>query len=446
MAQSSKTKLQIALTVTLAVALIGGIYYAPEFSGKIAYAVNAGQLAAERDKLATMSNQDTLSPLFRQVAKVVMPAVVEVRVTKRVAVPQMPDMDEFMRRFFQEQPGMPNQPQRPRQPATPQHREMRGLGSGVVIDAQNGYVLTNNHVVGGADQVEVVTADNEHLEAEWVKTDPATDLAVVKIKKDGLVAAPLGDSDAMQVGDLVLAIGSPENLPRTVTMGIISAKGRNQAGLGGGLNLYQNFLQTDAAINHGNSGGPLVNMKGEVIGVNTAIVSRTGVNEGIGLAIPSNMVKQILDQLIAKGKVVRGYMGVRLQDVDASLAKSFNLPNTEGALAAGVAPDGPAEKAGIKAGDFIVSVDGKKITDVNQLRMMVATIAPGKTVKMGFYREGKLQSADVKVGEQPSDMTAAFTGQESPGAAKAATAEKFGIKVAAMTPDVAERLGYKAGA
>ncbi len=261
MARSSKVSMRLGLVLVLAGAMAAAIAYGPIFAGKLAYAVTSSQLQAEREDLAQFAaKQDTLSPLFRKVAKVTMPAVVEVRVTKRMAVPQMPEMDEFFRRFFGDQaPNMPRQPQQ-RQPQ-PLQRELRGLGSGVIVDAANGYIITNNHVVGGADEVQVVTSDNRKLDAEWVKTDPATDLAVVKIKGDNLIAAPLGDSDAMEVGDLVLAIGSPEGLPQTVTKGIISAKGRTQTGLGGGTNLYQNFLQTDAAINHGNSGGPLVNMK-----------------------------------------------------------------------------------------------------------------------------------------------------------------------------------------
>ena len=439
MAHSTRVTLRFLLGLVLVVAFASGIIYGPQFAQRVAYAVSAGQLQAEREELAQMAaKQDTLSPLYRKVAKVVMPAVVEVRVTKRVSVQQMPEMDDLFRRFFGDQ-GAPVPHQR--QPA---QRQMQALGSGVIVDAQNGYIVTNNHVVGGADEVQVMTSDNRKLDAEWVKTDPATDLAVVKVKGEGLISVPLGDSDAMQVGDLVLAIGSPEGLPQTITSGIISAKGRTQAGLGGGTNLYQNFLQTDAAINHGNSGGPLVNMRGEVIGINTAIVSRTGVNEGIGLSIPSNMIRQIMDQLIATGKVTRGYLGVRLQDVDANLAKSFNLPTTEGALAGDVAKEGPADKAGLKAGDFITAVDGKKVTDVSHLRMTIASVTPGKSVNLDIYRDGKKQTLPVKIGEQPKDMTAAFGNPLAPEGGKAKES-KLGIKVATLTADLGAQLGYYAG-
>ncbi len=439
MAHLTRVTLRFVLSSILVVGFAAGVIYGPQFAGRVAYAVSVGQLQAERGELAQMAaKDDTLSPLFRKVARVVMPAVVEVRVTKRVAMPQMADPfdDPFFRHFFGDQT--------PRRQTQPRQQEQRALGSGVIVDAQNGYIVTNNHVVGGADEVQVVTSDNRKLEAEWVKTDPATDLAVVKVKGENLISAPLGDSDAMEVGDLVLAFGSPERLRQTVTKGIISAKGRNQAGLGGETNLYQNFLQTDAAINHGNSGGPLVNMRGEVIGINTAIVSETGANEGIGLSIPSNMIRQIMDQLIASGKVTRGYLGVKLQDVDANLAKSFNLPTTEGALAGDVAKDGPADKAGLKAGDFITAVDGKKVADVSQLRMLIAAVPPGKSVNLEIYRDGKKQTLPVKIGEQPKDMTAAFSNSPSPEGGKA-SATKFGVKVAALTPEMAERLGYKAG-
>ena len=439
MARSTRVTLRFALALVLVVGFAAGVIYGPQFAGRVAYAVSVGQLQAERGELVQMAaKNDTLSPLFRTVAKTVMPAVVEVRVTKRIAVSQTADPfdDPFFRQFFGDQA--------PHRQVQPQHRQMQALGSGVIVDAQNGYIITNNHVVRDADEVQVVTSDNRKLEAEWVRTDPATDLAVVKVKDGSLISAPLGDSDAMQVGDLVLAIGSPEGLPQTVTKGIISAKGRNQAGLGGSTNLYQNFLQTDAAINHGNSGGPLVNMRGEVIGINTAIVSQTGVNEGIGLSIPSNMVRQIMDKLVAFGKVERGYLGAKLQDVDANLAKSFNLPTTEGALVGDVAKDGPGEKAGLKAGDFITAVDGKKVADVSQLRMAIASVAPGKSANLEFYRDGKKQTLAVKVGEQPKDMTAAFSNSPSSEGGKA-SASKFGIQVASLTPEMAEQLGYKAG-
>jgi len=427
--------LRTYMSVIVVVVLIaGGAMYGPALVGRIAFAVEEGKQAAVREHLAELSKRDYLSPLFREVAKAVKPAVVEVRVTKRIKVRQMPspEMDDFFRRFFGEE-----SPRRlPRQPR-PRYREYfsRGLGSGVIVDAEKGYVLTNHHVVGEADEVEVILADKRKFQAQWVRTDRQSDLAIVKIAPKGLLEAPLGDSDKMRVGDWVLAVGTPESLPQTVTAGIISAKGRTTRR----ADAYQDFLQTDAAINHGNSGGPLVNMRGEVIGINTAIVSRTGVNEGIGLAIPSNMAKNVMAQLIEKGKVVRGYLGVVIQNVDEKLAKSFDLPDTKGALVSQVAGGGPAERAGIKVGDFIVAVGDKKTRNVNELRNAVAAVKPGRTVRLELYRDGKTQTLSVKIEAQPDDMAGAF-GWEEP---LETASEKFGLKVATMNEELAKRYGYE---
>ena len=411
----------------------------------ISYAVTKGRNDADREKLAGFAKADVMSPLFVQVAKVVKPAVVEVRVTTKVKMNAPPGMDEFFRRYFGgpdgngmgEQGGPGSRGRQGR--SQPREFLQRGLGSGVVVDGANGYVLTNYHVVVGADQTQVVLHDGATLNVEWVRSDPMTDLAVLKVKGGGLVDAPLGDSEAMQVGDLVLAIGSPEGLPQTVTAGIISARGRTtQRG-----NAYESFLQSDAAINHGNSGGPLVNMKGEVIGINSAIISESGGNEGIGFAIPSNMVKTVMAQLIEKGKVTRGYLGVSIQGVDEKLAKSFGLPSTRGVLISGVAPGGPAEKAGIKAGDFIVTIAGKAVENPNELRNLVADQTVGKSVAVEFYREGKKQSASVTIDAQPADMRAALGGAAGTQPAEAA-ADKFGLEVANPTEALARQFGYKA--
>jgi serine protease Do len=238
---------------------------------------------------------------------------------------------------------------------------------------------------------------------QWSRIKTATDVAVIKIKPERLIDAPLGDSDRTDIGDCVLAIGAPEGLSQTVTASIISAKGRTTGRRG-----YENFFQTDAAINHGNSGGPLLNTKGEVIGINTAIISKTGVNEGIGLAIPSNMVENVMKQLIDNGEVVRGYIGVHIQEVDEKLAKSFDLPNANGVLIAGVAPDGPAREAGIRTGDFVVNVGEKRTKNVNELRNCVASLAPGESVKVNLYREGKRETVTLRIARQPDNMMAAF--------------------------------------
>jgi len=422
--------LPLALALVFASAVAA---YGPTLVGRAAYAVAVGEAQAAREQLAELSKHDHLSTLFRAVSNAVKPAVVVVHLKQKVEARSNPQMDDFLRRFFGDRMPTPSVPRQRSQPK----REFysRGLGSGVIIDAKKGYVLTNWHVVRNADEVEIVLSDNRRLKAEWVRTDAATDLAIVKVKPDRLIDAPLGDSDKMDVGDWVLAIGAPEGLPQTVTAGIISAKGRT-TGRGGS---YQNFLQTDAAINHGNSGGPLVNMRGEVIGINSAIISRTGVNEGIGLSVPSNMAKSIMAQLIEKGKVVRGYLGVQIQNVDEKLAKSFKLPSMTGALVTQVAEGGPAEKAGIKAEDFIVSVDGKDIDNVNELRNAVAAVEPGKKVPFGIYRDGKKKTLTVKVASQPNDMTAAFGMEPTEGTA---SATKYGIKVASLTRELAKKYGY----
>lgn len=294
----------IPTTVMLGL-VIGAVLLGPFLAGRITYAVEVAKQEATRQELAELSKHDRLSSLFRAVSKVVKPAVVEVRTMKKI---EGRYLDPF--RFF-EDGDLPfrfrfRRPQR----RSPQRRSIpqRGLGSGVIVDAANGYILTNNHVVGGVDKVEVILADGRKFDAQWVRTDPDTDLAVVKIAADRLVEAPLGDSDQTKVGDWVLAIGSPRGLPQTVTAGIISAKGRRTRIDG---RMYQDFIQTDAAINRGNSGGPLVNMAGEVIGLNNSIISSSGGNEGIGFAIPSNMIKQIMNQLIDTGEVVRGWLAGR---------------------------------------------------------------------------------------------------------------------------------------
>ncbi len=404
------------------------------------------QTAAARARLAELNKQDYLSELFRTVAKLVKPAVVEVRVTKWIRQPEMTDPEEFLKRFFGDdvpfefhfRSPTPSPRSRP-QPRLRQF-QMRGLGSGVVVDAENGYVLTNYHVVAGADQVKVVLADNREFETEWVRSDPQTDLAIIKIKAENLTQAPLGDSDKVEVGDWVLAIGAPQQLPETVTAGIVSAKGRT-TGIGP---MYQNFIQTDAAINRGNSGGPLVNMQGEVIGINNSIVTVSGGNEGIGFAIPSNMARSVMQQLVEKGKVTRGYLGVMIQDVDSQgLAQNLHLPDTRGALVSEAKADSPAIKAGLKEGDFIVGIDGQAVADSQELRNAVARIQPGTTVKVDYYRDGEKQTAEVAIAPQPKEMTQLAGEEEESEATTQPTASRFGLEVATLTEDLARQSGYK---
>lgn len=407
--------------------VVGGLLVLPAVTQEMGGSAARREAIAARDRLGELSGHDRLSELFRTVSTAVKPAVVEVRVVKRVKTSPIPFMDEeSLRRFFGDD--VPFEMPQPRQ------REylQRGLGSGVIVDAENGYVLTNNHVVRDADEVEVVLDDQRKFEARWIRTDPKTDLAVLKIDADDLMDVPLGDSDAMAVGDCVLAIGSPHKLPQTVTAGIISAKGRNT-----NPELYQNFLQTDAAINPGNSGGPLVNMAGEVIGINTAIISRTGVNEGIGLAIPSNMARRIMDQLIETGEVVRGYLGVYLQHVSQELAESFGFPTHEGALVTEIMEDSPAEDADFREQDFIMAVNGREVESVNDLRNHVAALRPGQKATFAVYRDGETIELEVTVGQLDEAQQASSTEDESE-----QLLETFGLEVQTLTGELARRLGY----
>jgi serine protease Do len=427
------TPIGVIAAIVIFVVLAG-----PPLIREIAFAVESGRQEVSLAALSDLSKHDKMSALFREVAKAVKPAVVVVHVRQKVSFQSGPfPADDFLRRFFGDDP--PGQfrfrGQRPEKQQPRREFYQSGLGSGVIVDADKGYVLTNWHVVRNADEVEVALHDGRKFTAEWIRTDKQTDLAVLKIKPDRLLEARLGDSDEMEVGDWVLAIGAPEGLPQTVTAGIISAKGRTTGRSG-----YENFIQTDASINHGNSGGPLLNMRGRVIGVNTAIVSRTGVNEGIGLAIPANMAKSIMNQLIDSGQVVRGYLGVSIQDINHALAKSFDLPETDGALVSSVGKDTPAEKAGLRDGDFIIAVDGKSVKNVNDLRNHVAAIKPDTTVELRLYRDGKSRTVKVKIGRQPEDF-ASTLGQGAPKSPDGRASDRFGLKVATMNGEYAEKFG-----
>jgi serine protease Do len=350
----------------------------------------AGGAAVVAEKSAVGSQTaENLSTAIARVAKETIPAVVHIEVTEQqeVSNPFSPfENDPFFHYFFD----VPHMPRKFK-------RELKGLGTGMIIDKE-GRILTNYHVVGGANKIEVLLADGRQYEAKVVGTDPKTDLAVIQISADGsLPYVTFGDSDKIDVGDWVVAIGHPRGLDQTVTQGIISAKHRQ------GImdpSSYQDYLQTDAAINPGNSGGPLLNLEGQVIGVNAAIASESGGFEGIGFAIPSNMAVHIADTLIAHGKVERGWLGVSIQDLTPELAKSFELSSTKGALIAQVIKGGPADKAGLKRGDVVISYDGKDIPDTAALRNSVADTTIGKEVKVTVVRKGERMDLSVEVGSQ----------------------------------------------
>ena len=293
--------------------------------------------------------------------------------------------EDLFRRFF----GQPPQAQK---------RTIPSLGSGVIISA-DGLILTNNHVVAKAEKLLVALRDKKTHPAKIIGTDPQTDLAVIKIEAADLPAASLGDSEGLKVGQWVIAVGNPLQMMHTVTAGIISAKGRSSVGLAE----YEDFIQTDASINPGNSGGALADLNGDVIGINTAISSLSGGSIGIGFAIPINMARQVINDLIAKGKVSRGYMGIMPEDIDENQAKQFNLTNAEGVFVTAVAPKGPADQAGIEPGDVIMTFHGERVRDATQLKMMIAETAPETAVKIGLVRQGRPMEVTVIAAEEPSE-------------------------------------------
>ncbi len=364
-----------------------------------------------------------LSKAITKVAKENIPAVVHIDVIQRreVVNPFFPfENDPFFRYFF----GGPQMPRKFKQ-------ELRGLGTGMIMD-KKGYILTNNHVVAGASEIKVLLANGEHYPAKLIGTDPKTDLAVIKISADKpLPHVTFGDSDKVEVGQWVVAIGHPRGLDQTVTQGIISAKHRR------GImdpSSYQDYLQTDAAINPGNSGGPLLNLKGEVIGVNAAIVTQSGGFEGIGFAIPSNMALHIAKELIAHGKVRRGWLGVSVQDLTPELAEAFHVKENKGALVADVVKNGPAYKAGIRRGDIIVSYGGKAVSDASTLRNLVALTRVGKEVPVEIIRKAKHKTLSVVVGSLEQAMKMRLSSLK----------ERLGVEVRPATDKDVERYGLGA--
>jgi serine protease Do len=369
---------------------------------------------------------------FTEIAKAVKPAVVNISTTKIVKAPQpSPHLrDPFFRDFFGEEFF--------RQFRAPRQRPERSLGSGVVVSA-DGYILTNNHVIEQADEIKITLPDKREFRGTVVGTDSKTDLAVLKIDAGDLPTIPWGDSDKLQVGEFVLAVGSPFGLTQTVTMGIISAVGRANVGIAD----YEDFIQTDAAINPGNSGGPLINVRGELIGINTAIFSRSGGYMGIGFAVPSNMVRSVMESLIQHKKVVRGWLGVSIQEVSSELAKEFGVKDLKGALVGEVTKGSPAEKAGIKRGDVITQYNGKQVEDTGHLRNMVAQTAVGSRVAVTVFREKKKRVLDVTVGELPKDLEKMGREEgEEPSEAPANVLE--GIQVENLTREVAREFGLPA--
>ncbi|RMF87199.1 MAG: DegQ family serine endoprotease [Nitrospinota bacterium] len=384
------------------------------------------QAAGPEEEIAVLQR---LSRAFSHVAKRAIPAVVFIQVEKLVAVGRQPfefnnpfDLfsEEFFERFF-----------RRRFPEWRRQYKQMGQGSGFII-SPDGYILTNNHVVGDADRITVGLADGRKFQARIVGTDPKSDVAVIKIDGENLPVLPLGDSDALEVGEWVIAIGNPFGLKHTITVGVVSAKGRSTVG----ITDYEDFIQTDAAINPGNSGGPLINLRGEAVGINTAIFSRSGGYMGIGFAIPINRAKVIEKQLIQTGRVVRGYLGVSIQALTPELARSFGLETTEGVLITEVTRGSPAEKAGLRPGDVILAFHGKAVKDVGQFRNLVALTPPGTRVKILLVRNRVQREITVTIGQLP---------EEPVGAGQIELLKRLGFAVQNLTPELAQQLGYAEG-
>ena len=326
----------------------------------------------------------SLAPLVKRVA----PAVVNIRVSQTVDAPSIYG-DEMFRRFF----GIPDDPRG-------RSREVASAGSGVIVDSENGYILTNHHVVENADRIQISLLNDETLDAEVVGSDAATDIAVLKVDPEGLTELPIGESDTLEVGDFVIAIGNPFGLGHTVTSGIVSALGRTGISRDG----LEDFIQTDASINPGNSGGALVNMRGELVGINSAIISRTGGNVGIGFAVPSAIARSIMRQILDFGEVRRGLLGVTIQTIDTETAEALGTEVERGALITGIEPGSAAEKAGLRVDDIITGVDDRRIDNNRELATAIGLRGSGEEVKIEYVRDGRRRSVVAELGQQVVDQ------------------------------------------
>ena len=411
--------------------------------------VAAAVIAVSLSTKAPVAGQQTalreMSDGFVKISEQASPSVVFITVSKEMRGRSMQGMnpgmmpEDFFDYFFG--PGMPgrNPSQKDNGRRSERHEDTQkrqvpyGQGSGFIISS-DGYILTNHHVVGDADKVSVKLADGREFDAKIIGSDEKTEVALIKIEATGLPTLPLGDSDALRVGELVIAIGNPFGLEHSVSTGIVSARGRGEVG----LTEYGDFIQTDAAINPGNSGGPLLNVNGEVIGMNTAILSRTGGYMGIGLAIPINMIKYIESQLREKGTVARGFLGISIQNLTPDLAKQFGVEGGKGILVGSVSPGSPAEKAGFKQGDVITMLDGHPAIEVGSFRSRVSTTKPGTSVQVTILRDGKEEQKSVEVGELPKDEDGRVASRGG-----AETHRDLGITVQNLTDEMAERFGYE---
>jgi serine protease Do len=420
-------------TVAVLVALIGGGVLALGFRNWSGHEVfGASNLALTMARSSAPVSLGSFSNGFASVLKPALPAVVNIhtaKVVKSRASQMMPFFnDPMFKQFFGDQNGQGQQ--------QPQTEREQSLGSGVIITS-DGMIVTNNHVIEGATDIKVDLSDKREFQAKLVGTDAKTDIAVLKIEASGLPTLAIGDSSKLQVGDMIFAIGEPFGLEGTATMGIVSATGRS---MNGEIENYEDFIQTDAPINPGNSGGAMIDLHGDLIGINTAILSGGGGgNQGVGFAIPINMARSVMDQIVGHGKVVRGYLGLYPQDVTPLLAKEFGLSRPGGALIGSLKADAPAAKAGLQEGDVILQLNGQPVESANDLRLRISQAAPGSSVKLEISRDGKTQDVSVTLAELPQDATA----DETPGDSGGGGLE--GVNVQELTPETAHELQLAPG-
>ena len=443
MSNTMQFRRSTAILTLLAASIGGGLVAA------IAVATHTGNpvyVTANADTTPANNKVMSLSNSFADVIEKATPSIVHIESTQIIKASQQQNENPFMSDPFFRQFFGGNGPM-----VRPRDQRESGIGSGVIV-SPDGYILTNNHVVAKATTVMVTLLDKREFKAKVIGTDPQTDVAVIKISADNLHPLPLGNSDSARVGDIVFAIGNPFNFDDTVTMGIVSAKGRN---LAEGPSQIQDFIQTDAAINPGNSGGALINAQGNMIAMNTAIIAGNsgmggeGGNVGIGFAVPINLARQVMDQLIKTGKVSRGYIGVTLEGINAQLAEQFGLPNTNGAIVTQVTPGEPGAKAGLKQGDVILAIDGQKVANSTDLTMKVTEHSPGQTVSLDVLRDGKPMKVNVTLGLRPTglDFGERGNGNQGPNSEnneENGKASSYGISVQAITPEIAQQIGVPA--